>query len=235
MTGDKKPSVGIAISAVGNLPQSFFKSFVPLLINSIDHGFKVDVIIDDSKPLDKSRNKCVKRLLKRGFDYIFFVDADMVFPPDALVKLLKQDKEIISGVYCARNKPFLPILRMWAEKDKKKALILVDYPRGKIFKVGATGAGCLLIKKKVLEDLKEPWFKWDDELSEDLYFCFMATQKGYDIWAHGGVECGHIAEQAFVFPKMHFKKIDSLKKKLDTPEGKAKCVFYDQSGEEPKE
>src|SRR5690606_9736623 len=40
--------------------------------------------------------------------HVFFMDADMQFPPDALLRLVERDKDVIGGTYFARTENPIP-------------------------------------------------------------------------------------------------------------------------------
>jgi hypothetical protein len=44
-----------------------------------------------------ARNVAAKDALDSGFDYLFFVDSDMILPPDALARLLKIGADFATG------------------------------------------------------------------------------------------------------------------------------------------
>jgi hypothetical protein len=72
-----------------------------------------------------------------------------------------------------------------------------------LFSVAYTGFGWMLIKKGVFESFEYPWFRpvWKEfnkngtvikEFTmEDVAFCQMAKEKGYDIWIDPDVVVGH--------------------------------------------
>jgi hypothetical protein len=72
-----------------------------------------------------------------------------------------------------------------------------------LFPVAYTGFGWMLMKKGVFESLEYPWFQptwkeWKHNgkqirefLMEDVSFCNMIQEKGYQIWADPEVIVGH--------------------------------------------
>lgn len=205
--------VGIAVSTFGNPPVGFQRSLAAVMRYSMNQGVLIDLVMDEAKPLDVSRNQTVRDLMEGRPDYIFFMDSDMIFAKETLVDLIKQDKDIISGVYCQKVPPHNPILKMYNEKEKRYQS-LWTYPRGSIFTVDAAGCGCLLVKSKVFKDLKKPYFYWDKPMgdmtnkgsvSEDIYFCAKARKAGYKIHVHGGMDCGHFTDMHFITPADFFE------------------------------
>jgi len=67
-------------------------------------------------------------------------------------------------------------------------------------KIKGGGFGCALVKTSVFSKLGDGcWFKYVEYspasvLSEDNYFCCMASNAGFDIWYHPQVRCGHVSK-----------------------------------------
>ena len=126
--------------------------------------------------VDKARNHMVMEALRGGFDYLFFVDDDNPIPPDTLIRLLEDDKDIVSGTILGRNANsdgIHPICCFEAKQVKADGKPLkLYYPmldfkdEGPLHKVDAVGTGCLLIKRNVLETLikvhKDGLFEFGD-------------------------------------------------------------------------
>jgi glycosyltransferase involved in cell wall biosynthesis len=58
----------------------------------------MELFIPCSYSVDVARNNIAKYAKDHKFDYIFWVDSDIILPKDALMKLLSHDKDIVSGV-----------------------------------------------------------------------------------------------------------------------------------------
>lgn len=148
-----------------------------------------------------ARNKLVQRVLDSNSDWIFFVDDDQALRPDTLMRLLSYEKPIVSGLYLNRNRPFFPIA--FSERAEDGTYIPIDLPtlpKEGLLQVQAVGAGCLLIRREVLEAIGENWFQhgrvddWD--ASEDIIFCEQARAAGYEIFVDLGTQVGHFAPAA---------------------------------------
>ena len=57
----------------------------------------------------EARNSMTKTALDNGADYLLWVDADMIFPPDALVRLLNRNVDIAGTEYRRRAPPYAPV------------------------------------------------------------------------------------------------------------------------------
>lgn len=130
-------------------------------------------------PFDMARNLGCMRALEGGFDYVFHLDSDVIPPPDAVLRLMKHDLPIVSGLYCRRSTPHMVPVMM------RGSNWFVDFPKNSLVEVDFVGAGCLLIRRDVLEQLPPiregcHWFDWrvhlkghvPDAVSEDFAFCF---------------------------------------------------------------
>ena len=143
----------------------------------------------------ENRNGIAERALSMGYDAIWHVDDDQVFAPDTLNRLIAHDKDIMSGLYLARQPPFIPQLydQENARGDCHPRLLRAN-DRG-VVKCLAVGAGCLLVKAEVYRKLDKPWWQLGqinkENLSDDLNFCHRVRQKGFDIWCDQSILVGH--------------------------------------------
>jgi hypothetical protein len=53
-------------------------------------------------PIDVTRENMVKAALDFGFEWMFFLDSDVILPPDAIKKLLSHNLPLACGMYKAR-------------------------------------------------------------------------------------------------------------------------------------
>lgn len=175
----------------------YTKTFVSLV--NLAKPPKFDFYFSRGGYIDSQRNSAVAHMLSDAeTTHIFFVDSDMVIPKDALIKLFKEDKDIISGLYFHRNPPHEPHLYK-IENNQLKSL--QDYPKDDLVECDAVGAGCLLIKKEVFEKLKShaklvdsqhQFFVTTPTVGEDIFFCELAKKQGLQIFCNTSVKCGHI-------------------------------------------
>jgi len=145
------------------------------------------------KDIAHNRNQIVKDFLKSGYDYLLMLDDDTV-PQHNILDLVYLDKDIIGVPYPQWNEGDIYWVVMDKVEDGYKAIPIKE--RGGLKKVDALGTGCILIARRVLEEIKAPFMrKWSDEgLAEiglDFYFCDKAREKGFEVWCHWNYPCEH--------------------------------------------
>lgn len=147
-----------------------------------------------------SRNKLAAKAMKDEFDYVLWLDSDMVFSPDILEKLVADDKDIVSGLYFRRSHPYSPVI--YKDSELKDGRLVwsdyTDYPKEELFKVAGAGFGCVLMKTDVIFDMAGKFGDWFTPLyssGEDLAFCYRARELGYEIWCDSRIKCGHMSHQ----------------------------------------
>lgn len=158
---------------------------------------QLDII--GSYSVDVARNLIVKEAKDRNAECIFWVDADILLPKDALKNLYSHDKDIVSGVYTYKifnNKNI--VAKRYKEKNKYEDLEfkkILEEPNP--LEVDAFGFGCVLTKTEVFNKIKYPWFRYSINMGEDVYFCRKAQAAGYKLYLDNRVLCGHKGEVNF--------------------------------------
>ena len=189
-----KKKILIAIPCKNDIEADTFKSIYDL---EVPEGFETDFQYFYGYAVDQVRN-LIASWVVNGYDYLFAVDHDVVFPKDTLKKLLSHDKPLVSGVYRQRLEP------------QMIELYNLDFTRmsasqltGSLQQIGGCGFGCVLVKKQVLADIGYPQFVYHQSLdhnhtfSEDLDFCRKAMNKGYQLYADSSILCKHIGQRIF--------------------------------------
>lgn len=148
-----------------------------------------------------SRNNLALQAMRAEFDYMLWLDSDMVFQQDLLIKMKQvmdeKGLDFLTGLYFRRVPPFTPVLFDQLDIDENGICTWTDWkdvPEG-LFKLGGCGFGCVLIKTDVLFDVQAKFgemFSPIANMGEDLSFCWRARQCGYDIWCDPSLVCGHV-------------------------------------------
>ncbi len=144
-----------------------------------------------------SRNTVIRQALDNNCTHVFFMDDDMVFPPDTLIKLLSHDKHIVTALYLMRAFPHRPVFFDQAyDNGKCKFTPLVKGLSGLIKGVNA-GFGAVLIKIEVFKAMEEPWVRLGeidkDNWCDDVGFFNRARAAGFDeVWCDLDAPVGHM-------------------------------------------
>lgn len=147
-----------------------------------------------------SRNALATQAIQMNADYVFWLDSDMVFKPDTLVRMMdtlqKNDIDILTGLYFRRVPPYTPVLYNVLDIEGVKAdFSEFEQIPDKLFEVGACGFGCVLMKTDVFFDVQGKFgnmFAPIGNNGEDVAFCWRARECGYKVICDPSVICGHV-------------------------------------------
>lgn len=169
------------------------------------------VAVEAGTNLAKARNRLVVEFLDHHpeCDWLWFCDTDMVFKPDTLHRLVARAIECdvkILGALCVMITAEGAVPTMLIDDDAAVTRVMLDYEDNVIGEVAATGTGCLLIHRDVLEDMRikgggsiHSWFGYDNyttdagewQLGEDVSFCMRARRDGWKVYVDTTLHVGH--------------------------------------------
>ena len=148
-----------------------------------------------------NRNVLVKSFLETDCEWIFFIDTDTI-PPNNVFDMTKHKLDICSGYYYQWTQNGLTPLLFQRNKTKEKRDYNVAVGRPtkikNVVEVDATGAGCLLINRRVFENIEKPYFltPYSDEglalSTEDIYFFRKVIKAGYKVHVDMKMVARHI-------------------------------------------
>lgn len=148
-----------------------------------------------------SRNSLATDAIKLEADYVLWLDSDMMFTPDTLIRMMdtlqKNNLDILTGLYFRRVPPYSPVIfdKVDIENDICDFSEFEAIPEG-LFEVGACGFGCVLMKTDVFLDVQAKFgncFAPIANNGEDIAFCWRARQCGYHIYCDPSIICGHVS------------------------------------------
>jgi hypothetical protein len=152
--------------------------------------------------LDQMRNRLADMTLEGGFSHLFMLDADMVYPAEALTELLRSDVDIVCGLACRRTPPHVPVI---LQPTSQRFVFEVQMPEKRgLTKCGAVGGGGTLIKAEALRRVEPPRFSFCHQMpdgrfvGEDLYFCQKAADAGCEIYCRTDIVYAHLTTMAIV-------------------------------------
>ena len=185
-----------------------------LLAQQVGLNWSLDTMVNESLVTRARNNLMAKMMTNAQATHFFFIDADIRFEPDAPLKMMACDKDVIGGLY---PKKALPVNYVINLNPQTKV-------QGDIFTVDTMGTGFLMFKRDVYAKLiaAHPETKYVDDvglgkqyepmmysifdceiderghyLSEDWLFCRRWQKLGGEIWAHGKVLLNHIGHYEF--------------------------------------
>lgn len=151
-----------------------------------------------------ARNKLAGYAIENEFDYILWLDSDIVFQPDTLEKMMSilddhEEIDILSGLYFRRGQPFTPVAFDKLEINENNECDYEDMheiPEG-LSEIAGCGFGCVLMRTECLFDIAAKyggtWFTPLGNVGEDCSFCIRARNEGYKIYMEPSIELGHMA------------------------------------------
>jgi len=197
------------------------------------------LLIIERQAIDAARNYILEIAIRLQVDYVLFADDDGVLPPDTLVKLVEDDKDIVGAPMMTRNvrdngehalcvfEKFDFYIGDGKTVNKYRSMTGFDPAKGYLQLVDAIGASCFLIKREAFEAL---WKKHNGRpfefvhethitkehgvtlrnISEDLCFCERAKEEGFEIWVDTRIRPVHLGKPKFVRFEMEGENLPSL-------------------------
>ena len=168
----------------------------------------------------EARNILSLTAIEQNFDYVLWLDSDMVFKADTLAHMLNtittdNKHDMLTGVYYMRKQPHSPVLYKTITEPEltdghmqKKIETMTDIP-DTLFDVEGCGFGCVLTSVPLLKavwDKFGPAFSPYPWASEDMSFCYRVKQLGKKILCDPSIYLGHIGTA--VFDKTNIRKVE---------------------------
>lgn len=220
----KETSVMICMPTKGEMKTRTSERLLRMFVNTANHGVRTTITYAEGTLVSAVRSVLVKQFLASDYEYLFFLDSDMVFNDDMVLKLLMHNKTIACGVARVRGNKSYNIYHY--VPDKEKYAPISEIKQECLIEVDATGCSCVLIHRRVFEEiiakkqeLKSVWkellktcknefdktflenlakdeamFAALGEKSEDILFFEMARACGHKIYCDLSIKCNHITE-----------------------------------------
>lgn len=178
----------------------------------VAHGIHIEISsVCGCSVVSRARNLIAYDFLKSDCDHLLFIDADINFEPDSVLRLLawNQHRAIVAGGYESR-------------KPGKNYILTLDNADGNLrmdgyglVKAKRVATGFMMIQRKVFEKLRDDHPEWEhhdtsqaDKMlycffdfqlkdrqytGEDFLFCQRAIDAGFDdIWIDPVIKLGHM-------------------------------------------
>lgn len=244
----KKQRLVINVPTHDQVPYSFAFDFANMLGYTVAAvGDKLDIVTNcvPGTYVHKARQQLIDGAWEMGTNWILWLDSDMRFPKDLVLRLMQHDEDMVGVNYSTRQVPprYVTIKQVaMDDPNEKGSLCATRKDSTGLEEVDAIGFGAVLMKAYWLEKMPEdkPWFWFDmdprngNHIGEDVWFCRMARQDaGIKIYVDHDLskEIAHVGgmefrlEHATEFEHLHADMIDGyyeyhgLEKPEETEDG----------------
>lgn len=157
-----------------------------------------DPKLDPKDNLTAKHNRMRADVLDGGYDALLTLEADMIVPSDALVKLAAVEADVVYAAYCSRSHPMvLTFPQIDGYKGRSIGADAETYRPlfGTVIESEGVGFGCTLIRRKVLEAVefrRDVSSEMKRKFADDWTFALDVKAAGFKSATHLGVLCGHI-------------------------------------------
>jgi len=155
------------------------------------HGDTSNLLVTDN--IAQVRNDYITG----DYDLYFFIDSDIIWEFEDMLRLIDCNKSIIFGTYIGHVNKEVYQCGMYGETSGVYKMRFPIRTTGQK-KVDWAGMGFACIEKKVFEKLEFPWFRHQmvkfgngqREVGEDVGFCMLAAEH-YNIWVDFDIKLKH--------------------------------------------
>jgi len=208
MTSEMKPSVFIAMPCYDSVKINTMLSVIKLVQQLGKSGIEVGIHTMKSPLIHQARNYLTSVFLTTEYQYLLFVDSDVEFEAEAVVRMMVAKKNIVCTPYRVKSVDTSKHIYGAVEfKDPKNILVLAEG----LVEIEAGPTGLMLIDRKVFEriiknhpELKitnkatphadkshEFYYNFFDfgfndgyAMGEDVSFCRLARDNDFRIFAN---------------------------------------------------
>lgn len=181
-------------------------------------SYDVEIEFHDDAPISNNRNKIVQRFLAKGYDYLLMIDDD-VTPPPSVVNMADFGKDIMAATaFIWQQGAVMPVAWNRMEDGMYQPIDITN--KDGIVEVDAIGTGCVMLSRKVLEEVKAPFLnEYDPDgiklFGLDIAFCQKAKEKGFKVYTNIDYVCGHWKNVNLrtMFANLHALKDEIIKLK----------------------
>jgi hypothetical protein len=187
----------------------------------IDHGIQIVISsVCGCSVVSRARNLIADEFMKSDCDHLLFIDSDMTFDPDSVIRLLawNQEKPIVAGVYEARKEGKIYIVSLAGDGTA------IHCDENGLIEARRVATGFMMIQRGVFQKLKDAHPEWEHKdtssdnmlwgyfdfkltregyVGEDFLFCDRVREQGLSIWVDPTIKLGHMGIHEF---KSDFEK-----------------------------
>lgn len=198
----------IAVPMMDTVPVEFFIGF-----EALQKPENTMLMVSRSSLVYNARNWLYDQAQKGGYDTIFWLDSDVVPPPDTIERLYQVMKDthskMVSGLYFSRKEPLFPVIAEkleWKQGEDGKITHNVEVYKNyqqcwPILHIAGCGLGCCLMKTDLITEVMQKFqtnpFDPLPFMGEDYSFCFKVNELGHKILCDSRIKCGHVGVHVF--------------------------------------
>ena len=202
-----KPSVFIAMPCYDSVKINTMLSVVKLIQQLSKSGIEAGIHTMKSPLIHQARNYLTSVFLTTEYQYMLFVDSDVEFEPESVVRMLVSKKRIVCTPYRVKSPDITKHVYTVEFKDPKNILVLAEG----LVEIEAGPTGLMLVERTVFEriiknhpELKiknkatpnagkshEFYYNFFDfgfidgyAMGEDVSFCKLARDNDFKIYAN---------------------------------------------------
>ena len=84
----------------GMITADYFKSCMQLVALAASKKIELQfATIGNESLITRARNTIVQLFMDGDYTHLMFIDADLAFNPEAVIKMIEFDKDVVTGVY----------------------------------------------------------------------------------------------------------------------------------------
>jgi Glycosyl transferase family 2 len=193
----------LGVASGGHPTQPFIASLSKLKLPANFAPLKRSVAVGNYIP--GQRELIMSDAVDEGFDYLFFVDDDVVLPEDSLAKLVATAEAdpltaVVGGLYYSRDSLRPIAVAEWDSSDTSTAHIPA-FTSMSTDPVDGIGFGCALLRVSVAKQLGAPFFaahiyierqaRRVRQCDEDYLYCERVRKSGHVVRLDARVRCLH--------------------------------------------
>jgi hypothetical protein len=193
-------------------------SMVCFAQEALKHGIGVVVgSVSGCSIVSRARNILVQDFMESDCTELLFIDTDINFEPEAIIRLIawlsEPHVDVVAGIPCMRKAD--KVYSFVVETKANNEFIMDDMG---LVKVERAPTAFMAVKKTVFKTLisnNPKWFYYDDNstrrlsavfdfaveneryIGEDFLFCDRARKHGFSIWADPAIKLGHMGVEEF--------------------------------------
>lgn len=184
----KKTKVAIALPAQDNVKTMFAYDLARMMtFTASNSDVEMGIVVSRGSLVMKQRQLLAQTAVNDpSFTHILWLDTDMRFPKDTLLRLLKHDVPVVCAAYTERKPPFKPTAFVNIQDFSERAWSTPETTG--LRQIAAAGFGCVLTEIEVFKKMPKPWFnvgwyaKTETYIGEDIYFFLQLNGLGIPLW-----------------------------------------------------